>query len=153
MNLFNVISTIGNAIASVAAPKPPDPLRFTEAIAYPPNFHGELVGSKRKSNVNDRVRINFDDGTVEFVDKDPFAGVNIPSELTPADIAWLKKKGLDPGNIAYHKAKVFFAGRPTCDKVELAAASGIGIETAKDVISGFRHNIHTPSPTTERPLF
>ncbi len=133
MNLFDTIRDILN-------PPERDPMRFANAVAYVPNFHGELIGDKRKSNVNDRVKID-DQGHVSFTDKDPFAGIEIQSTLTDSDIKWLRFKRLDPTNIVYQKAKAHFAKNPTCGKDELAQVSGMGVETAKDVLAGFRKGL------------
>ena len=133
MNLFAEIRNILN-------PPPSDPKKFAGAVKYPPNFHGELIGDKRKGSVNDRVKID-EQGHVSFTDKDPFAGIDIPSALTQSDINWLRAKRLDPTNIAYQKAKAYYAKNPTCGKNELAQAADIGVETAKDVLAGFRKGV------------
>jgi len=138
MKLFSAISSLFGE---------QDPKRFAGAVAYAPNFHGELAGARKDSTVYDRVRVDTG-GHVTFTDQSAFSGIDIPSHLTQADIIWLRKKKLSPENPAYEKAKAYFAQNPTCDKRDLAQASGIGEETAKDVIAGFRYNILNPSPTT-----
>lgn len=146
MNLLRAISEVFN-------PPPPDKKRFANAVEYPANFHGELVGAKKGSTVYDRVRIG-EGGQVTFSDQSAFSNIEIPSHLTDADVLWLKKKKLDASNPAYARAKSFFASNPTTDKKELAKASGIGEETAKDVIAGFRYNVfNNPSPTAKSGRF
>ena len=153
MILLRAISTIRKAVGDIINPPPADPLRFANTVAYVPNFHGELIGKKRGSTINERVRIT-EGGHVEFTDgADAYAGIEIPSTLTDKDIEWLRKVRLDPSNIAYSKAKVYFSMNPSCNKEDMAKASGIAAETAKDVVRGFRKNILTPSPTTDVPLF
>lgn len=136
------------ALIALLTPVPQDPKRFSGAVKYAPNFHGELAGIKKSQNVNDRVKIDAD-GHVEFFDNDPFSGIDIPGNLTNQDVNGLRGKNLDPSNPKYAKAKAYFAQKPMCDKGDLAAASGIGEGTAKDVIAVFRKNagINIPSPT------
>lgn len=128
-------------IKSIFSPPAPDPRRFANAIEYVPNFHGELIGRKKGSNVNDRVRVD-EAGHVEFMDgADAYAGLEITSSLTERDIHGLRGKNLDPNNPNYAKAKVYFAKYPACSKEDLAKASGVGDGTAKDVLAVFRKNL------------
>lgn len=142
MSLFSDIKAVFSHSA-------PDPKRFSNAVQYVPNFHGELIGVKSKGGIWDKVQID-EIGNVTFLDQSAFSGIEIPSTLTPKDLAWLKKKNLDVTNPAYQKAKAYFSEHPACDKHDLAAAAKIGTETAKDVIAGFKKNVLRPSPTAQK---
>jgi hypothetical protein len=122
---------------------PPDPARFAAYAPKIENWHGELEGSRKKRRtLNERVvLVNEVTHEFEFPDVSPYEGVEIPGYLTSQDVEWLKGKNLDPKNPNYTKAKQFFAKNPGCSKGEMAKASGIAEETAKDVVAGFRKNI------------
>jgi hypothetical protein len=141
MALFGVLNDIKQALQKAFGP--PDPLRFAAQAVHIPNWHGELEGSKSKRRtLNERVvLINEDTQQFEFPETSPYEGMDIPGHLTEKDVSWLKGKNLDPKNGNYLKAKQYFAKNPGCSKQEMAKASGIAPETAKDVVSGFRKNI------------
>lgn len=116
----------------------PDPKRFAHLSTPAPNWHGELVGVKRKET--GPVLVNKETVTFEFGRTD----VHIEPHLTALDIQELKNRRLDPTNPAYAKAKAYFSKMPFCTKEDLAANSGgldfegIKPNTAKDVLGAFR---------------
>lgn len=136
------------AISQLISPPQRDPKRFAAVSEYIPNWNGENVGMRSKGTVNDRVHIDDTTRQVEFTDgANPYSGIDIPAHLTDKDVEWIRGKKLDPNNPKYTKAKAFFSLRPWCNKEEMAEASGIAAETAKDLIPGFKRAISHHSPT------
>lgn len=124
-------------IRSLINPPPADPKRFAPTVA-PFNWNGDAVAKPGKGS--GAILVNRETNTYEFGRHD----VQIDPNLTDLDIKGLQKRGLDPTNPAYAKAKEYFAKMPFCTKDELAAnSSGDGFEgikpnTAKDVLGAFR---------------
>lgn len=142
MNFFNSLPFIGELKAAFA---PPDPKRFAGLSTPPQNWNGELVGKKgKKSGV-----IDMGGGVYEFASANAYESIDIEPTLTAADRKGLRDKNLNPDNPNYTTAKAYFAKNPGCSKKDMANASGIGPETAKDVIAVFNRNIFS-SPTPER---
>lgn len=123
---------------------PADPARFAPAETPPGWFGKEAIKSGQRPIFERVVLEREETNTWAFPDPSAFDGVKISPELTAADKAGLKRKGLNPENPAYAEAKKYFAANPGCSKKDLAAATvghefaAMKVETAKDVLAVFR---------------